>query len=73
MKDENALFLCRPCAEKIKDFKTVHSVKIGSHRRNKSTCEQCGKRRFGYMCNVVFADYIAESHTNMCVTREEAV
>lgn len=48
------LFLCRPCAEKLKSFKTVEDLKIGRHRRDKHDCEHCGKRRFGYMCHVHF-------------------
>ncbi|MEA5151981.1 MAG: hypothetical protein VB039_05205 [Oscillospiraceae bacterium] len=48
------LFLCLPCAERLKDFQTVESIKVGRHRRDKDVCEQCGRRRFGYLCEVKF-------------------
>lgn len=41
------ILLCRPCAEELK---TSGKIKIGASVRDKSTCEQCGKRRFVYKC-----------------------
>ena len=50
------LFLCRPCAERMKDFVTVRSVKMVAPRKQKGTCDQCNRRRFGYDCQVEFED-----------------
>lgn len=50
------LFLCKPCAEKIKDFKTCEDVIYVQSAKDKGTCEQCGKRRFGYICKVKYKD-----------------
>lgn len=48
------LFLCRPCAEKLKDFQSVETVKMVAPHKQKGTCDQCCRRRFGYDCLVVF-------------------
>ena len=56
MQEYEEMFLCKPCAEKIKDFKTVEKVKYVQSVTNKGTCEQCGCRRFGYICKVKFRD-----------------
>ena len=56
MSDVETQFLCRPCAEAMKSFKTVASVQIGPHKRVKQLCEQCGRSRYGYLCDVTFKD-----------------
>lgn len=48
------IFLCRPCAERLKDFKTVKSIKYGQGRSYKDNCEQCGCRRFGTISDIEF-------------------
>ena len=48
------LFLCKPCAEEMKKYKTVEEVKYIQSVTKKGTCEQCRCRRFGYRCNVKF-------------------
>lgn len=55
--DYETLFLCKPCAEKIKDFKTCEDVKYVQAAKNKGTCEQCNRRRFGYICKVKFKEF----------------
>lgn len=50
------MFLCKPCAEEMKDYKTVEDVKYIQPTKRKGTCEQCRYRRFGYMCKVKFTD-----------------
>lgn len=50
------LFLCRPCIEKMPAYQTVDKVEPLSSRKVKGSCELCGCRRFGYDCNVVFAE-----------------
>ena len=52
--DTEKLFLCRPCAEALKNYKTVKRVKIGAHHKEKRTCDQCCCRRFGYDCEVEY-------------------
>lgn len=42
---ENKHFICRPCAEEIKD-----KINLGISRRNKETCEICNRRRYVYEC-----------------------
>ena len=56
MSEPKTLFLCRPCAEAMKSFKTVASVRIGPHKRVKQICEQCARSRYGYLCDVTFKD-----------------
>ena len=56
MTDSETLFLRRPCAEAMKSFKTVATVRIGPHKRVKQICEQCGRSRYGYLCDVTFKD-----------------
>ena len=50
------LFLCKPCAEEMKDYKTVEDVKYIQPAKKKGTCELCRCRRFGYVCNVKFKE-----------------
>ena len=57
MPDEKEqLFLCKPCAEEMKNYKTVASVEYIRPARDKGTCELCGRRRFGYVCEVGYRD-----------------
>lgn len=42
--------ICRPCAENLK---VQGKIKIGSSKRDKSTCEICKRRRFVYDCEVI--------------------
>ncbi len=56
MQEYEEMFLCKPCAEKIKDFQTIEDVKYVQSVKEKGTCEQCGCRRFGYLCKVKFAE-----------------
>lgn len=50
------LKLCKPCAERLKTLRTVAEVteirKIGGGQ--KIDCEQCGRRRYGYLYAVTF-------------------
>ena len=55
-EDKQILFLCKPCAEEMKGYKTVKSVKYDRPGRDKGTCELCGRRRFGYICEVEFRE-----------------
>lgn len=55
-EERENLFLCRPCAEHMKELRTVSSVHIGRPARDKGTCEQCCRRRYGYHCEVVFRE-----------------
>lgn len=41
------ILLCRPCAEQLKEEK---KITIGASLRDKTTCQNCGKRRFVYSC-----------------------
>ena len=50
------MFLCKPCAEKIKSFKTCEDVRIKTSVRDKGLCEQCNRRRYGYFCDVKFKE-----------------
>lgn len=51
------LFLCKPCAESMKNgFRTVRSIKYLKPGREKGTCELCQRRRFGYYCEVEFGE-----------------
>lgn len=50
------MFLCKPCAEKMKKLKTAEDVKYIQPAKEKGTCEQCRCRRFGYICGVKFTD-----------------
>ena len=54
--EKEELFLCKPCAEEMKDYKTVEDVECVRPARDKSTCELCGRRRFGYVCKVKFKE-----------------
>lgn len=56
MQEYEEMFLCKPCAEKMKDFKTVEEVKYVQSVTKKGTCEQCNCRRFGYICKVKFRE-----------------
>lgn len=53
-QDIEELFLCRPCAEKMKTMRTCKKVVLGAPHGKKGDCEQCGRRRYGYDCKVVF-------------------
>lgn len=58
MTDEyEELFLCKPCAEEMKDMKTVESIKYVQSEKEKGTCELCRRRRFGYTCKVKFTEF----------------
>lgn len=50
------MFLCKPCAEEMKGYRTVADVKYIQSAKKKGTCELCGCRRFGYICNVKFKE-----------------
>lgn len=52
----DALFLCRPCIEKMPQYQTVGRVDIGSAAGRKGTCDMCCCRRFGYNCKVEFVE-----------------
>lgn len=56
MNAADHLQLCKPCAERMRSLSSVHRIeeisKIGRNR--KITCEQCGRRRYGYVYSVVF-------------------
>ena len=54
--DKETLFLCKHCAEEMKEYKTVASVEYIRPARDKGTCEQCRLRRYGYMCEVEFRE-----------------
>lgn len=57
MPDEHEeLFLCKPCAEEMKDMQTVDEVKYVQSANKKGTCELCRCRRFGYICKVKFKE-----------------
>lgn len=57
MNDEHEeLFLCKPCAEEMKDMQTVEDVKYVQSAKKKDTCELCRCRRFGYICKVKFKE-----------------
>ena len=55
-ENNERLFLCKPCAEKLKGFKSVKSVKYLAPHKEKGTCDQCGCRRYGYDCEVEWSD-----------------
>lgn len=58
MNDEKEeLFLCKPCAEEMKDMQTVEDIQYVQATKKKGTCEMCGCRRFGYICKVKFKEY----------------
>lgn len=44
-------FLCLPCAVRLQGENSTE-VRIGSSQRQKSTCEECRRRRYGYNCVV---------------------
>lgn len=50
------LFLCRPCAERMKSLQTVENLAYGKSRSQKGTCEECGRRRYGALSDVVFRE-----------------
>jgi hypothetical protein len=56
MNAPDRLRLCKPCAERMRGLSSVRRIeelsKIG--RNQKITCEQCGRRRYGYVYSVVF-------------------
>ena len=55
--ESEELFLCKPCAESMKDgYRTVESIKYIKPGRDKGTCELCQRRRFGYYCEVEFKE-----------------
>lgn len=60
MQEYDEMFLCKPCAEKMKDFKTVEEIKYVQTVKDKGTCEQCNCRRFGYICKVKFKELQGE-------------
>ena len=65
MLDEyEELFLCKPCAEEMKNYKTVEKVKYVQSAKKKGTCELCRCRRFGYICKVKFKE-VEESETDV--------
>lgn len=51
------LFLCKPCAEKIKNFNSCEDVRYVQSVKDKRTCDQCNRRRFGYICKVKFKEF----------------
>lgn len=55
-EDTEVLFLCRPCAEKLKTMNCVKHIHIGESVKKKGDCEQCGRRRYGYKCTVEWKD-----------------
>lgn len=55
-KDIQTLFLCKPCAEEMKEYKTVKGLRYDRPARSKGTCALCGRRRFGYICEVNFRE-----------------
>lgn len=58
MNDEKEeLFLCKPCAEEMKDMESVEEIKYVQSTNKKGTCELCRCRRFGYICKVKFKEY----------------
>lgn len=57
------LFFCKPCAEEAKNYRTVKNIEYVRPARDKGTCELCGKRRFGYMCEMEFRE-AAELNTD---------
>lgn len=66
MPDEKEqLFLCKPCAEEMKDYRTVKSVEYIRPARDKGTCELCHRRRFGYVCEVEFKEPEAERRSDV--------
>lgn len=54
--DVEKMFLCLPCAEKLKAMKSVKRIKVGAHQKSKGECEQCCRRRYGYECTVEWND-----------------
>lgn len=51
-------FLCKPCAEEMKTLKSVEDVQyVKPSSKKKGTCEQCNRRRFGYICKVKFKEF----------------
>lgn len=58
MNDEKEeLFLCKPCAEEMKEMESVEEIKYVQSANKKGTCELCRCRRFGYICKVKFKEY----------------
>lgn len=47
---DNRKFMCRPCMEQLK---AQEKIKKDSHIRDKHTCEICGRRKYGYMCEMI--------------------
>ena len=41
--------ICRPCAEALR---AEGKAKIGSSKKDKSTCQICNRRRYVYECEV---------------------
>ena len=41
--------ICLPCA---KQLEAEGKVKIGTSKKDKSTCEHCKRRRYVYICEV---------------------
>lgn len=57
-EEKEELFLCKPCAEEMKqgNLRTVEDVRYIKPGREKGTCELCRRRRFGYYCEVEFKE-----------------
>lgn len=51
------LFLCKPCAEEMKDMVTVEDIRYVKPATKKGACELCNRRRFGYICKVKFKEF----------------
>jgi len=45
LEETTSVFLCRPCMES-------NGAKMIRGNNNKGTCAICGKRRYGYLCEV---------------------
>lgn len=62
-EEEEELFLCKPCAESMKEgYRTVKSVKYIKPGRSKGLCELCQRRRYGYYCKVKFREVTELEH-----------
>lgn len=64
--DTEELFLCLPCAKDYEGgvYKTLKSIKIGGHVKQKGTCDHCCRRRYGYRCKVEYHDVITGRDIN---------
>lgn len=52
---------CRPCAERLGEFRTVKAARIGRPIRDKITCEICDRRRYGYSVEVEWRDELEKT------------